>query len=96
MIEKFYETDPDEVVKEEIAKGKLIIETKDNEEQEISIDELEDAGYGRRTNCRRCEINIPSMADLALRYWGVIGPLAGKATLVEVFCKKEQMFLAKP
>ena len=41
------------VVKEEIAKGKLIIETKDHEEQEISIDELEDEGYGRRTNCQK-------------------------------------------
>ena len=95
MIEKFYETDPDEVVKEEIAKGKLIIETKDNEEQEISIDELEDAGYGRRTNCRRCEINIPSMADLALGNWGVIGPLAGKATFVEVFSEKGADVLGK-
>jgi Coenzyme F420-reducing hydrogenase, beta subunit len=95
MIEKFYETDPDEVVKEEIAKGKLIIETKDHEEQEISIDELEDAGYGRRTNCRRCEINIPSMADLALGNWGVIGPLAGKATFVEVFSEKGADVLGK-
>ena len=95
MIEKFYETDPDEVVKEEIAKGKLIIETKNHEEQEISIDELEDAGYGRRTNCRRCEINIPRMADLALGNWGVIGPLSGKATFVEVFSEKGADVLGK-
>jgi formate dehydrogenase subunit beta len=87
MIEKFYEIDPDAVIKEEIAKGNLIIETADGE-QEISIDELEDQGYGRRTNCRRCEINIPRMADLALGNWGVIGPLAGKATFVEVFSEK--------
>lgn len=87
MIEKFYETDPDAVIKEEIAKGNLIIETAEGE-QEISIDELEDQGYGRRTNCRRCEINIPRMADLALGNWGVIGPLAGKATFVEVFSEK--------
>lgn len=88
MIEKFYELDPDIVVKEEIAKGNLIIETADNEEKEISIDDLEDEGYGRRTNCRRCENNIPVMSDLAMGNWGVIGPLAGKATFVEVFSEK--------
>lgn len=94
MIEKFYEIDPDAVIKEEIAKGNLIIETADGE-QEISIDELEEQGYGRRTNCRRCEINIPRMADLALGNWGVIGPLAGKATFVEVFSEKGANVLDK-
>jgi formate dehydrogenase subunit beta len=84
MIETFYDLDPDAVVKEEIAKGKLIIETAD-QEKEIPIDDLEDQGYGRRTNCRRCENNIPVMSDIAMGNWGVIGPLAGKATFVEVF-----------
>ena len=94
MIEKFYEIDPDTVVKEEIAKGNLIIETADDE-KEISIDELEDEGYGRRTNCRRCETNIPKMSDLAMGNWGVIGPLAGKATFVEVFSDKGAEVLDK-
>ena len=40
MIEKFYEIDPDTVVKEEIAKGNLVIETADVSEKEVSIDEL--------------------------------------------------------
>ncbi|AEG17160.1 Coenzyme F420 hydrogenase/dehydrogenase, beta subunit C-terminal domain [Methanobacterium paludis] len=95
MIEKFYKIDPDDVIKEEIAKGKLIIGTKDHEEQEIDIDELEEAGYGRRTNCRRCEINIPRMADLALGNWGVIGPLSGKATFIEVLTDKGADILDK-
>ncbi len=95
MIEKFYEIDPDTVVKEEIAKGNLIIETADDEEKEISIDELEDEGFGRRTNCRRCENNIPVMSDLAMGNWGVIGPLAGKATFVEVFSDKGAEVLDK-
>ncbi|EKQ54809.1 MAG: coenzyme F420-reducing hydrogenase, beta subunit, partial [Methanobacterium sp. Maddingley MBC34] len=95
MIEKFYEIDPDTVVKEEIAKGNLVIETADDAEKEISIDELEDAGYGRRTNCRRCETNIPKMADLAMGNWGVIGPQAGKATFVEVFSEKGAEILDK-
>jgi formate dehydrogenase subunit beta len=85
MIETFYDLDPDSVVKEEIAKGKLIIETADGTEKEIPIDDLEDEGFGRRTNCRRCENNIPVMSDIAMGNWGVIGPLAGKATFVEVF-----------
>jgi Coenzyme F420-reducing hydrogenase, beta subunit len=95
MIEKFYEIDPDTVVKEEIAKGNLVIETADDSEKEVSIDELEDQGYGRRTNCRRCETNIPKMADLAMGNWGVIGPQAGKATFVEVFSQKGAEILDK-
>ncbi|HNS25950.1 MAG TPA: Coenzyme F420 hydrogenase/dehydrogenase, beta subunit C-terminal domain, partial [Methanobacteriaceae archaeon] len=95
MVEKFYEIDPDMVVKEEIAGGKLIIETADNEEKEISIDDLEDEGYGRRTNCRRCENNIPRMSDIAMGNWGVIGPLAGKATFIEVFSEKGAEVLEK-
>ena len=95
MIEEFYEIDPDIVVKEEIARGNLIIETSDQEEKEISIDILEDEGFGRRTNCRRCEINIPRMADLAFGNWGVIGPLTGKATFVEVCSDKGAEILKK-
>jgi len=87
MIDELYELDPDDVVKEEISKGKLIIETT-NAEKEISVDDLEEDGWGRRTNCQRCEMNIPSNADVALGNWGVIGPLAGKATFVEVFSEK--------
>jgi len=95
MMEEFYEIDPDIVVKEEIAKGNLVIETSDNQEKEISIDTLEDAGYGRRTNCRRCETNIPKMADIAFGNWGVIGPLTGKATFVEVLSDKGAEILEK-
>jgi len=94
MIEELYEIDPDTVVKEEITKGKLVIETAEDEKG-ISIDELEDQGVGRRTNCRRCETNIPKMSDLALGNWGVIGPLAGKATFIEVFTDKGAEILEK-
>lgn len=88
MVENIYGLDPDEVLKEEINRGKLIIKTKDQKSQEKSIDQLEEVGYGRRTNCRRCDINIPSMADLAFGNWGVIGPSEGKKTFVEVFSHK--------
>jgi len=94
MIEEVYGMDPDKVVKEEIAKGKLIIET-ESDEKSFSIDELEEEGLGRRSNCQRCEVNIPQMADMALGNWGVIGPLAGKATFVEVFSDKGADILDK-
>lgn len=88
MIAKFYETNPDDIIKEEIASGKFIIVTKDHQHKEIKIDDLEDKGVGRRLNCQRCDIKIPRMADLACGNWGVIGPLAGKATFVEVCSEK--------
>ncbi|HXY88243.1 MAG TPA: Coenzyme F420 hydrogenase/dehydrogenase, beta subunit C-terminal domain [Candidatus Acidoferrales bacterium] len=92
-IRQFFEVDPDDVVKEEIAKGKLIIITKDGQHKELSIDDLEAEGYGRRTNCQRCEYNIPRMADLACGNWGVIGNDAGKATFIEVCTEKGQKIL---
>ena len=94
MIETFYDIDPDTVTKEEIAKGKFIVETKD-QEKEISIDVLEDEGYGRRTNCRRCENNIPVMSDIAMGNWGVMALFAGKATFIEVFSEKGAEILEK-
>ncbi len=87
MIEDVYELDPKDIIKEEISKGKLIMETAEGEKA-IKIDELEDQGMGRRENCQRCDMNIPRNADLALGNWGVIGELAGKATFVEVCSEK--------
>ena len=95
MIKDVYEMDPADIVKEEISKGKLIMETKDGEEKGISIDELEKDGMGRRENCQRCIMNIPTNADLALGNWGVIGPLTGKATFVEVCSEKGADILGK-
>lgn len=94
MIEEVYEMDPNTVLKEEISKGKLIMETAD-EEKGISIDELEEKGMGRRENCQRCEHNIPNMADMALGNWGVIGPLQGKATFIEIFSEKAADIVSK-
>jgi formate dehydrogenase subunit beta len=73
-----------DVVKEEIAKGNFIIETKDHQHKELKIDDVEEAGYGRRANCRCCEIKVPRMMDLACGNRGVIWDAAGKATFVEV------------
>lgn len=94
MIRDVYELDPKDVIKEEIAKGNLIMETKDGEKG-FNIEELEEEGMGRRDNCQRCELKIPSNTDMALGNWGVIGPLAGKATFVEVFSEKGADILNK-
>ncbi|MEN6342814.1 MAG: Coenzyme F420 hydrogenase/dehydrogenase, beta subunit C-terminal domain [Methanospirillum sp.] len=88
MIAAKFGVDPDDVVKEEIDKGQFIIQTKDGEHKGISIDELEEEGFGRRTNCRRCEMKVPRQADIAAGNWGVIGPRAGKATFLEVCSQK--------
>lgn len=70
MIKLFYEIDPDDVVSEEINKGKFIVELKDGTEKSVKIDDLEDEGYGRRENCQRCELKIPRKADIACGNWG--------------------------
>jgi formate dehydrogenase subunit beta len=87
MIADKYGVDPEIVQKEEIDKGQFIIEYEGGHKG-ISVDELEEAGYGRRSNCRRCKLKIPRQADLACGNWGVIGPRAGKATFVEVCSEK--------
>ncbi|MDO8841027.1 Coenzyme F420 hydrogenase/dehydrogenase, beta subunit C-terminal domain [Methanocalculus sp.] len=88
MITAKFGVDPADVVKEEIDKGQFIIMTKDGQHKGISIDELEEEGYGRRSNCRRCLYKVPRQADLACGNWGVIGDKAGKATFVE-FCSEK-------
>jgi len=87
MIAEKYGVDPDTVHKEEIDKGQFIIEYEGGHKG-ISMDELEEAGYGRRSNCRRCKLKVPRQADLACGNWGVIGDKAGKATFVEVCSEK--------
>jgi formate dehydrogenase subunit beta len=87
MIREKFEVDPDIVHKEEIDKGQFIIEYEGGHKG-ISMDELEEQGYGRRTNCRRCKLKVPRGADLACGNWGVIGDKAGKATFVEVCSQK--------
>jgi len=87
MIAQKFEVDPETVHKEEIDKGQFIIEYEGGHKG-ISIDELEEGGFGRRTNCRRCKMKVPRQADLACGNWGVIGEKAGKATFVEVCSEK--------
>jgi len=88
MIADKFEMDPDSIVKEEIDKGQFIVIDKNGEHKGISMDDLEEAGYGRRANCQRCKTKVPRQCDLACGNWGVIGPKAGNATFVEVCSDK--------
>jgi len=87
MISEKFGVDPNLVHKEEIDKGQFIIEYEGGHKG-IKIDELEEEGYGRRSNCRRCKMKVPRGADLACGNWGVIGDKAGKATFIEVCSEK--------
>ncbi len=87
MIADKFEVDPDIVHKEEIDKGQFIIEFEGGHKG-IKIEELEEEGYGRRSNCRRCKMKVPRQADLACGNWGVFGEKAGKATFVEICSEK--------
>ncbi|MEM2124702.1 MAG: Coenzyme F420 hydrogenase/dehydrogenase, beta subunit C-terminal domain, partial [Methanolinea sp.] len=87
MIREKFGVDPDTVTKEEIDRGQFIIEYPGGHKG-IKIDDLEEEGYGRRSNCRRCKMKVPRQADLACGNWGVIGDKAGKATFVEVCSEK--------
>ncbi|MCD4703166.1 MAG: Coenzyme F420 hydrogenase/dehydrogenase, beta subunit C-terminal domain [Methanosarcinaceae archaeon] len=84
MLVEMYDIDPEDVVGEDIKKGKLVFKTKNGEEKALRIDELEEAGFGRRESCRFCTLKIPLNADLACGNWGVIGDLSGSATFCQV------------
>ena len=70
MLKEEFEVDPADVIAEDIEDNKLTITLKDGTKKEKDLAELEPKEYGRRENCRRCESNIPRMADIACGKWG--------------------------
>jgi len=70
MLKEEFAVDPADVIAEDIEDNRLMIRLKDGIEKEGDLAELEQKGYGRRENCRRCETNIPKMADIACGKWG--------------------------
>ncbi|MBC8249695.1 MAG: Coenzyme F420 hydrogenase/dehydrogenase, beta subunit C-terminal domain [Anaerolineales bacterium] len=86
MFEQELGIAPDDVVREDIEDSKLTVWLKDGTELETNLAQLEEKGYGRRENCRRCETSIPTMADIACGKWGVED--GKKATFVETFSEK--------
>jgi len=87
MIADKFGVDPDKVHKEEIDKGQFIIEYEGGHKG-ISIDELEEAGYGRRSNCRRCKYKIPRQADLACGNWGSSATRPARQPLLKSAAKR--------
>ena len=85
MITDEYHVTPEDVMGEELENGKLIITLADGSRKQRDLEELEEKGYGRRENCKRCTFNIPRMADLACGKWGTRGE---KATFIEVCSQK--------
>jgi formate dehydrogenase subunit beta len=83
IMSEIFKVDPESVIKERMYKGHLHI-AYDGQQKDTSILKLEDAGYGRRSNCRRCKMKIPRQADLACGQWGVKEEMVGEATFVEV------------
>jgi formate dehydrogenase subunit beta len=83
MMAEVFQVDPYSVKSEKMYKGHFHI-TYDGSQKEVSITKLEEAGYGRRSNCRRCRMKIPRQADLACGQWGIKEEMVGKATFIEV------------
>lgn len=69
----------------------MTIKLRDGTEKEKDLAELEERGHGRRDNCRRCETNIPIMADIACGKWGTTGE---NTTFIEVCSEKRSDFIS--
>jgi len=90
IMKEEFGIDPAEVVAEEIEDNKLTITLKDGTEKKRDLAELEEKGYGRRENCRRCETNVPVMADIACGKWGTTDK---NTTFIEVCSEKGAEFI---
>ncbi len=95
MFREEFGVDPAEVVREDIEEGKLTIWLRDGTKKEKDLGELEEKGYGRRENCRRCDFNIPRMADIACGKWGTEEVKDGKVTFIEICSDKGSELVEK-
>lgn len=85
MLRQEFDLDPDDIAREDIEDGRLTLTLRDGTEREEDLAQLEAQGYGRRENCQRCEVNIPTMADIACGKWGTYG---ARQTWVEICSPK--------
>ena len=90
MFNEEFGVNPADITSEDIEDNELIIRLKDGGEKKKDLTELEEKGYGRRENCRRCETNIPIMADIACGKWGTTDR---KTTFIEVCSEKGARFI---
>jgi formate dehydrogenase (coenzyme F420) beta subunit len=92
FIREICHEDPDTLKVLSIRNGRFSLDF-DEKEVEYSLDQIEEAGYGRRDCCRRCDTPIPHQCDLACGTWGVIGDDASNLTLVEECTSKGEKLL---
>ena len=85
MLRDEFEVDPADVIAEDIEDNKLTVKLKDGTQKGRDLPDLEQKGYGRRENCRRCDTNIPVMADIACGKWGTTD---ANTTFIEVCSDK--------
>jgi formate dehydrogenase subunit beta len=90
MMEEKFEVDPADIVGEDIEDNVLTVTLKDGSEKKEDLAKLEEQGYGRRENCRRCDINIPVMADIACGKWGTTNK---ETTFIEICSEKGSQFV---
>jgi len=90
LFKEEFEVDPTDVVGEDIEDNELTIMLKDGSEKKKDLAGLEEKGQGRRDNCRRCETNIPVMADIACGKWGTTDK---DSTFIEVCSEKGAQFV---
>ena len=87
MYETEFKVDPSDVVREDIDEGVLTITLRDGKTKSKDLAQLEKKGLGRRENCQRCEINIPTFADIACGKWGTENEEI-PSTFIEVYSSK--------
>jgi len=90
MFKEEFGVNPADIASEDIEDNELIIRLKDGAAKKKDLAELEEKGYGRRENCRRCETNIPIMADIACGKWGTADK---KTTFIEVCSERGARFV---
>ncbi|MFP4001641.1 MAG: Coenzyme F420 hydrogenase/dehydrogenase, beta subunit C-terminal domain [Thermoplasmata archaeon] len=81
MMKEEFDVDPNDVIREDFDEGDMTITLEDGGTKTRELSELEEKGYGRRENCKRCDTNIPRMADIACGKWGTDGE---DTTFIEV------------
>lgn len=70
-----------------IRNGRVVV-TSEGVTREYPLEDIEEEGFGRRDNCRRCDTPIPRQCDVVCGTWGLVGDGAEKATFVEACSKK--------
>ena len=93
IFKEEFKVDPKDVVSEEIDEGRLTIFLRDGTSKSVDLKKLEEQGHGRRDNCRRCTIKIPTFADLACGKWGTEDEEEG-AVFVEVCSDKGKALIS--